>query len=133
MSYSNVSAAFATRLNTLAGTYAIQSENNAFTPPANAPYLAESLSPTGVVPMAIASSGTESLEGFYQVLCYAPAGLNKGAAFAAANAVEALFTRGLRLSYGGTTATVLRTERSRGFRSGDRFVIPISVYFRALV
>lgn len=133
MSYTNISAAFATRLNGLAGTYAIQFENQSFDPPANAAYLAESLNPTGVVPMAIAASGTDSLEGFYQVLCYAPAGLNKGAAFAAADAVEGQFTRGLRLTHGGTTVAVLRAERSAGFRSGDRFVIPISVYYRALV
>jgi hypothetical protein len=28
---------------------------------------------------------------------------------------------------------VLRVERSGGFRSGDRFVVPISIYYRALV
>ena len=133
MSHTDVSAAFATRLNALAGSYAIQFENQSFDPPANAPYLAESLSPTGVVPMAISSNGTESLEGFYQVLCYAPAGLNKGRAFAAADAVEAQFPRGLRLTHSTTTLAVLRVERSGGFRSGDRFVVPISIYYRALV
>lgn len=133
MSYTDISAALATQLNGLAGSYAIQFENQSFEPPADAAYLAESLNPTGVVPMAIASSGTESLEGFYQVLCYAPAGLNKGLAFSAADAVEAQFPRGLRLTHSTTTVAVLRVERSGGFRSGDRFVVPISIYYRALV
>lgn len=133
VSYTDISAAMATRLNGLAGSYAIQFENQNFTPPAGAPYLAESMNPTGVVPVALRSGGTDALEGFYQVLCYAPAGLNKGAAFAAADAVEGRFTRGLRLTHGSTTVVVLRAERNAGFRSGDRFVVPVSIYYRALV
>jgi hypothetical protein len=133
VSYSDISAAMATRLSGIPGGYAIQYENQSFTPPAGAVYLAENLNPTGVVPVALRSGGTDALEGFYQVLCYAPAGLNKGAALAAASAVEARFMRGDRLTSGGTTVAVLRIERSTGFRSGDRFVVPVSVYFRALV
>jgi hypothetical protein len=133
VSYTDVSAAMATRLSGVSGGYAIQYENQSFSPPAGAVYLSESLNPTGVVPVALRSGGTDALEGFYQVLCYAPAGLNKGAALAAAGAVEARFTRGLRLTSGGTTVSVLRVERSTGFRSGDRFVVPVSVYFRAMV
>jgi len=133
VSYTDVSAAMATRLSGVSGGYAIQYENQSFNPPAGAVYLSANLNPTGVVPVALRSGGTDALEGFYQVLCYAPAGLNKGAALAAAGAVEARFTRGLRLMSGGTTVAVLRVERSTGFRSGDRFVVPVSVYFRAMV
>lgn len=132
MSYTNISAAFATRLNNLSGSYSIGFENQSFEPPANEAYLVESLNPTGVSAMALISGGTDALEGFYQVLCYAPAGLNKGEAFAAADAVEGQFSRGLQLTHSGTTAVVLRAERSAGFRSGDRFVVPISIYYRAL-
>lgn len=133
MSYSNISAAMATRLNSLSGTFSIQFENANFSPPAGAVYLAESINPTGVVPVALRSGGTDSLEGFFQVLCYAPAGLTKGAALAAADAVEGQFQRGLRLTHGGTTVAVLRAERNTSFLSGDRFVIPLSIYFRAMV
>jgi hypothetical protein len=132
VSYTDISAAMATRLTTVSGGYAIQNENETFNPPAGAPFLSESMNPTGVVPVALRSGGTDALEGFYQVLCYAPAGLNKGAAFTAAVAVEARFVRGLRLTHGATTVAVLRTERSASFKSGDRFVVPISIYYRAL-
>lgn len=131
MSQNNISAALSSQLDTLSGDYAIHFENAAFTPPAGEPYLAESINPTGTIPMAIASTGSELLQGFYQVLCYAPAGLNKGAAFAGAGAVEAAFQRGDRLSYDNQEVTILRVERSAGFRSGDRFVVPLSIYYRA--
>lgn len=133
VSYSDISAAMATRLNVLADTFQIHFENNNFNPPANAVYLAEKLNPTGVVPIGLRSGGTDALEGFYQVLCYAPAGLSKGVAVAAANAVEAQFQRGLRLTHGTTTVAVLRVERNTSFISGDRFVVPLSIYFRAMV
>lgn len=131
MSQSKVSAALSSQLDLLSDDYAIQFENVSFTPPAGEPYLAESLNPTGTIPMALANAGSELLQGFYQVLCYAPAGMNKGAAFAAADAVEALFQRGDHLTYDGQEVTILRVERSLGFRSGDRYVVPISIYYRA--
>jgi hypothetical protein len=131
MSQTNISAALSTRLATVSGGYAIQYENQSFTPTANAPYLAESLNPTGTNVVALSAAGSEALQGFYQVLCYAPAGMTKGPAFSAADAVEAIFTRGLRLTYGGVEVTILRTDRAPGFRLGDRFVVPISVYYWA--
>lgn len=133
MSYTNISAAFATRLNGLSSSYSIGFENQSFDPPANEAYLVESLNPTVVAALGLKNSGTDALEGFYQVLCYAPAGSTKGAAFAAADAVEGQFARGLRLTQNGVTASVLRSERSPGFVSGDRFVVPVTIYYRALV
>lgn len=131
MSQNKVSAALSSQLDTLSGSYAIQFENASFAPTANAPYLAESINPTGTIPMALANAGSEVVQGFYQVLCYAPAGMNKGAAFSAADAVEGAFQRGDRLTYDDQEVTILRVERSAGFRSGDRYVVPLSIYYRA--
>lgn len=133
MTQSNISAALSTQLATVSGGYAIQYENQSFDPPASAPYLAESLNPTPTNVVALSTAGSEALQGFYQVLCYAPAGMTKGPAFSAADAVEAIFPRGLRLTYNGVEVTILRTERAIGFRSGDRFVVPISIYYWAAV
>lgn len=129
MSNVEISAALATRLS--ATTYDVQYENSAFTPVAGEVYVAESLIPASTVPMGLA--GSDSLEGIYQVLVYGMAGENKGAAFNAADEVADLFPRGLRLTSGSITTTILRVERATGFQSGDRFVVPLSIYYRAAV
>lgn len=131
MSQSKISAALATQLATISNDYAIHYENQSFDPPAGEPYLAESLNPTGTNVVALSAAGSEALQGFYQVLCYAPAGMTKGAAFAASDAVQSIFLRGHRFNYGGIEVTILRTERSMGFISGDRFVVPVSIYYWA--
>ena len=129
MSNLEISAALATRLS--ATTYAVQYENAAFTPVAGDVYVAESLIPASTVPMGLA--GSDSLEGIYQVLVFGMVGENKGAVLNAAYAVANLFPRGLRLTSGSVTTTILRVEWATGYESGDRFVVPLSIYYRAAV
>lgn len=129
MSNISISAALASHLSTL--DIPTQYENAPFTPAAGELYLAESLIPTSNIPMSIVAGGSNSSEGIYQVLVYSMAGETKGAGFAVADQVEALFERGTRLTHDGITVTILRVERNAGFMSGDRFAIPISVYYRA--
>jgi len=131
MSNSAISAALATRLSGL--SLPTQYENSDYTPPADTVYLAESIIPAATIAMGIANTGSDAREGIYQVLIYAPAGSTKGGAFATADSVEAHFTKGLRLTYAGVTVTILRTERETAFMSGDRFALPISIYYRAMV
>lgn len=124
-----ITAALAGHLSTL--DVAIQYENAPFTPVAGQVYLAESLIPTSNVPVGIAMGGSNAAEGIYQVLVYSMAGATKGEAFNVADDVEALFERGTRLTHDGITTTILRVERNAGFMSGDRFVVPLSIYYRA--
>lgn len=130
MSNLAISAAFATRLNEVG--LPTKYENADFTPPVDGVYLAESLVPSDVVPIGIANGGSDALMGFYQVLIYAPLGGTKGAAFTGADDVAGYFMRGDRLSASGVTVTILRTVIGASFQSGDRFVIPISIYYRAV-
>lgn len=131
MSQNNIAAALATHLTDLSGDYQIAYENADFTPPADEVYLAESLNPTTVEAMSLSATGSQILNGFYQVLCYAPRGATKGGALAAAGAVEAAFQKGDRLTYNGTEVTILRCERNPAFMSDDRYAIPLTIYYRA--
>lgn len=128
MSHTDVSAAMATRLGTL--SYPIAYENADFTPPSGV-YLAERLMPVETRPMGLAAESSDVLEGMWQVLCYSPAGEGKGAAFKAADAVAAAFPKALRVTHDGIEATVRRSEQNAGFVSGQRFVVPVTVYYRA--
>jgi len=128
MSHAIVSAALATVLDTLDVPTAF--ENADFVPPAGVPYLSESLLPSGTVPLGVSSSSSDLFEGIYQVLAHAPAGAGKGAAFALAQQVLDLFPRGLRTTFSGSTVTIRRAEQNAAFKSGDRFVVPVSIYYR---
>ena len=128
MSHITTSAAFSTRLATLG--FPVAYENADFTPPAEV-YLAESILPAETRSSGLAATSSDICEGVWQVLCYAPAGEGKGAAFNAAKQVLELFPKALRAQHSGLEATVRRAEQNAGFPSGARWVVPISVYYRA--
>lgn len=126
---SKISAALATQLNTL--DLPTHWENAKFIPPAGDIYLSESLLSGDTNPVGIASASSNEFGGIYQVLVYAPADANKGPARSTADDVAAAFQRGDRLVYDGVTVTIQRTTQNPPFMSGDRFVIPVSVTYRA--
>jgi hypothetical protein len=126
---SKISAALATQLNTLG--LPTHWENAKFIPPAGDIYLSETLLSGDTIPVGFASAASDEFGGVYQVLVYAPADANKGPARATADDVAAAFQRGDRLVYDGVTVTIQRTTQNPAFMSGDRFVIPVSVTYRA--
>lgn len=128
MSHATVSAALSSQLNTL--DFPTAWENANFEPPAGELYLSEQLLPSGTIPVGVSSSSSDLFEGIYQVLVHAPVGAGKGAGAAAVAMVEALFARGLRVDYGAHTVTIRRTEVNAAFKSGERYLTPISVYYR---
>lgn len=129
MSNAAISAALATQLDTL--DLPTQWENSDFDPPASTVYLAESLLPGETLPVGIASQASDQFSGIYQVLVYAPLGANKGAGRSTADLVAGAFVRGSQHTYDGVTVTILRTSEAPSFLSGDRWVIPVSVNYRA--
>ena len=131
MSNAIISAALAVRLNTLG--VPTHWQNTDYNPPADTIYLAESLIPASVNPMGLAASSSESYEGIYQVLVYAPSGATKGGAYDAADSVIGHFPKALELTRDSITVTILRAEQNGAFVSGDRFVVPVSIYYRAMV
>lgn len=131
MSNASISAALAVRLNGL--SLPTHWQNTDYTPPADTIYLAESLIPAAVNPMGLAAGSAEAYEGIYQVLVYAPAGATKGGAYEIADDVLAHFPKALELTRDSITTTILRSEQNGSFLSGDRFVVPVSIYYRAMV
>lgn len=130
MSNASIRAALATRLNTLGLPTAW--ENSNFKPTAGQVYLAEALLPNETLSIGISSASSDDFGGTYQVLVYAPAGNGKGAAVAAAEQVVAAFPKGASLTYSGVTVRVLRASQAASLIEGDRYVIPVSVVYRAV-
>lgn len=126
---SKISAALATQLNTV--NMPTHWENAKFVPTAGQIYLSESLLTGDTIPVGVANAASDEFGGVYQVLVYAPMDKNKGPARSAADTVAAAFQRGSRLTYDGVTVTILRTTQNPAFVSGDRWVIPISITYRA--
>lgn len=124
-----ISAALATRLNSV--DLPTHWENAKFTPVAGQIYLSENLLTGDTIPVGVSSAASDEFGGVYQVLVYAPMDANKGPARSAADDVAAAFQRGDRLTYDGVTVTIQRTTQNPPFVSGDRWVIPVSVTYRA--
>lgn len=131
MSNSQIAAALATQLDTL--NLPTHWENTSFTPVAGQIYVSESLLQGATIPIGIATGSSDELGGIYQVLVYAPMDAGKGAGRTVADTVSAAFQRGARFTYNSVTVTIQSVSQSAAFISGDRFVIPVSIAYRAFV
>lgn len=129
MNNAKIAAALATQLDTL--NLPTHWENSNFTPPAGQVYLSESLLQGTTIPIGIAAGSSDELGGIYQVLVYAPMDAGKGAGRTTADTVAAAFQRGARLVYDGYTVTIQNVSQAAAFQSGDRWVIPVSIAYRA--
>lgn len=130
MSNQTVGAALSARLNTLG--LPTQWENAPYTPSASMVYLQEALLPADAPSVGIASSSANEFTGIYQVSVLAPAGGTKGPGYATAKQVQEAFPKGLRLTRSGVTVAILRTAQGPAFMDGARWVVPVSIYYRAL-
>ena len=131
MSLTKIGAALSTQLATL--NLPTAWENSRFNPTAGQVYLAESLIAGDTIAVGFANQASDEYGGIYQVLVYAPADAGKGIARSTADTVAAAFVRGDRLVYDGVTVTIQSTSQAAGFMSGDRFVVPVSVAYRAFI
>lgn len=130
MSNASIRAALATRLNTLGIPTAW--ENSNFTPTAGQVYLTEALLPNETLSIGVSSASSDDFGGIYQVLVNAPAGRGKGAAVAAAEQVVGAFVKGASLTYSGVTVRILRSSQNPALIDGERYVIPVSINYRAI-
>lgn len=131
MSNQTIAAALASRLSLL--NLPTQYENSAFTPTAGAVYLSEAILPSTTLAVGLATTAADEYSGIYQVTVHAPKGGTKGPGMAAAKAVQDHFPRGLELLRDGIKVTVLRCSQAPGFVDGDRWLVPVSIDYRALV
>jgi hypothetical protein len=131
MSLTKIGAALSTQLATL--NLPTAWENVRFKPVSGQTYIAETLIAGNTIPVGFANQASDEFGGVYQVLVYSPADAGKGVGRATADTVAAAFVRGQRLVYNGVTVTILSTSQSSGFMSGDRWVVPVSVTYRAFI
>jgi homoserine kinase len=131
MSLTKIGAALSTQLATLGLPTAW--ENSRFKPTAGQVYLAESLIAGNTIAVGFANQASDEYGGIYQVLIYSPIDVSKGIGRSTADIVAAAFVRGDRLVYDDVTVTILSTSQAAAFMSGDRWVIPVSVTYRAFI
>ena len=133
MSLSLIRQAFEKRLAQLSPALSTAFENVQFTPVPNVPYQRVNLLPAA--PDNSIQGATNYFErGLFQItLCY-PQGVGAGAAEANAQLLRTHFKRGSALLEEDLTITVIETPKVAPARlEGDRYEIPISVAFQALV
>ena len=131
MSIVNIRAALETRLNAISPSLATAWESVPYTPVTGTPFqqvnllLNEAENPT-------LGDGMYRVTGFLQVLLCYPPGVGAKAAATRAELVRDWFPRGLGLSSGGQSVLIDRTPSiAPALIDGDRYRVPVSIYFTA--
>lgn len=131
MSDQAINSALSTRLQSLG--LPTWFENANFTPTSGVLYLAEAFLPRQTDYRTLEATGTKDYGGVYQVAVMAPRGATKGAGMTAAKQVQDHFPRGLFLTHSGVTVIVYGSYQSTAIVQGDRWMIPVSINYRAIV
>lgn len=131
MSIAKVRAALETRLGTLTPALPTAFENAAFTPVAGTPYQRVFLLPATPDNEVLGCDYYREI-GILQVSLYYPVNGGPGTAQARAQLLRTHFKRGTTMTSGGVTTTVSATPAiAPAFVDGDRYVIPVSIRYRA--
>ena len=137
MSNSAIRAALTTRLFAMANCIPKEQtefENDEeFSGTANVPYQRVSLNPAAPFDYS-GLPGDKQLKGIFQVsLCF-PADAGPGDADDYADTLQAWFAKGLQVTANGVNTRIDRTPEIRqGRREGDRWVVPVRIFYFANV
>ena len=127
-----IRTAFMTRLLTLPGVPSIAGENQAFTPPSNAPYLRPTLGPGEPFQAELGPDGQNRHVGIYQISVFCPAGTGTMAASALVAAIIAHFKRGTILVHSGQSISITKAYASAMRQDTGLAHIPITIEYRLL-
>lgn len=131
MSIQKIRAALETRLGTLTPALSTAYENTAFTPVANTPYQRVTLLPATPDNEVLGCDYYREI-GIFQVSLYYPVNGGPAAAQARAQLLRTHFKRSTTLTNGGVNTVIAATPAvATAFIEGDRYVIPISIRYRA--
>lgn len=131
MSHKDINAALSKHAQAL--PYPIAFENGS-SPDKSGIYIEEGYIPATTNIPSIDRRGIRDYRGIYQLVVYAPRDKTKGDAFSAADAISKHFRPITRLVRNGVTVEINNEpQQAGGFVVGDRFAIPVSIDFRALV
>lgn len=131
-----IRAALEARLETLAPAIEIAWENMKYSPRNAIPYMQVNLMHARTANPTMCGTGSADMErhtGFLQILLHYPVNKGPGLADAKADAVVALYARGLSLTSSGVTVDILDTPTVAPslIKDGTWYVVPVTVYFRA--
>lgn len=131
MNMLEIQAALEKRLATMTPELATAYENEVFTPVTGTPYQKITQLPNNPVDHAISLDVTED-RGIFQVSLMYPIGSGRGAAQARAQAIRDHFPLALVLTEGTTKVEVSRTVSvGTGYPDGDRYMVPVSIYWKS--
>ena len=128
MSIVSIRAAIETALNAITPAISTAWENSSFEPTAGTAYQrvfyrSQPLNPT-------AGTSRRQENGFVQVSLFYPLQTGTGAAAARAELIRTMFRRGYSFTSGGITVKIAQTpEIHQGKVDGDRWMLPVSIYF----
>jgi len=129
MSHLSISAAFEKKLALLTPTLATAYENADYKPVTGTPYQRVKLLPTLPDNSVIASDYYREL-GLFEIVLFYPLNAGSGAAKSRANAIKTHFKRGTAMTEDGLIVKVNRTPNvSQGFKTDDRYAIPITISY----
>ncbi len=131
MSHSKINYALLTRLTTLANAPLIANENRPFTPENGVLYLRENYIPANTASVGIGTTDSSDYRGIYQVSIYAPMDSAKFETLNLIDAIESHFAKGTVLVYDGLSVKIQQVNTAAGMGSGDRWMTPISINWRA--
>lgn len=133
MSDQNIRKAFEKRLALMSPALSTQYENVNFTPVTGTPYQSVYLLPAQPENESL-GDGYYREVGLFQITLRYPMNAGPAAAEARAQAIIQHFKRATSMTEGGQSVLVIRTpQKSPAFREGDRYCIPISIYYRSEV
>ncbi len=133
MSIVKISAAFEKKLNTLETNFPTAYENVQFTPVTGTAYQRVRILPAQPDNPTIGDSYYREV-GLFEVILFYPLDIGRNAAQVKAEAIKALFKRGLAMVEDGLTVVVDRTPSiASAVQLDDRYVVPITISYYAEV
>ena len=121
-----------TRLLSLPSVPAIASENEQFTPPANAPYLRPTLNTAEPFQAELGPDGQNLHVGFYQISVYFPAGTGTAVAGSLVASVISHFKRNTVLVHNGQSIKITKAYALAMRQDTGLAHIPITIAYRLL-
>ena len=131
--FSDISSALDSRLNTLTGSTPVAWQNTVYKPTKTGMYLRPTNLAGATTQAGLGTTGIDQYLGLYQIDIFAPAGKGRNAAEAKADAVANHFKRGTDLLYNSTTVRLGDVSRTNGTIIEDRFLISVTINYMAHV
>jgi hypothetical protein len=129
--FTDISAGLDGHLNTMTNKPPVSWENKKYKPVNDVLYVRPTILPADTDQASLGSNGQDLNTGIYQVDVLAPAGKGKKTAYEMADLIADRFKRGTDIVENSRTITVVRASRGTGFNDGDRYIVSVSIEYRA--